>query len=278
LAKKVVIITPVYKLPLKEDEKLCLGSIKKHLQGYDSVFITPRRLLYDVQRMAQGQRIIPFDNYFFLGIPGYNDLLLSGCFYEQFTGYEYILIAQLDSLVLSDQLEEWCEKGWDYIGAPWMRNYGNKDTSEFVAVGNGGFSLRNISASLEVLNSRVQGDFLNLPIKDKKLWGRKSSKRFFPTNIAKTICKKQSIEEFLKLHYRGNEDVFWGKYASLVKSDFRIPGPMEALQFAFEKNASESLTLNEGKLPFGCHAWAKYDRSFWETHVKLDEFASKISS
>jgi len=274
LGKKAAIVTPVYRLPLEEDEKLCLDSIAKHLHAYDHVLVVPLRLLHDVQRIAQGKQVIPFDNESFENISGYNNLLLSADFYERFEKYEYILIAQLDSLVLSDQLGMWCEKGWDYIGAPWMRNYGYQETSEFLAVGNGGFSLRNVSSALEVLYSKVNCEIWNLPKRDKKLWGRKSPKRFLPTNIAKTIFKKHCIEEFLKLHYRGNEDVFWGKYASLVKSDYIIPGPMEALQFAFEKDPAESLKLNDGKLPFGCHAWARYDRSFWETHLRLDEFAS----
>ena len=269
MKKKAAIVTPVYQLPLEEDEKLCLNSIARHLHAYDHVFVVPLKLLHDVQGIAQGKQFICFENKFFENISGYNNLLLSTDFYERFEKYEYILIAQLDSLVLSDQLGMWCEKGWDYIGAPWMRNYGYQETSEFLAVGNGGFSLRNVSSALEVLNSRVQGECWNLPKKDKKLWGRKSPKRFLPKNIAKTICKKYRIEEFLKLHYRGNEDVFWGKYASLVKSDFGIPSPMEALRFAFEKNLSESLKLNDGKLPFGCHAWAKHGRFFWETHLKL---------
>lgn len=268
MGKKAVIVTPVYKLPLKEDEKLCLGSIEKHLHGYDQAFIIPRRLLQEVQRVAQVQQVIPFDDHFFADISGYNDLMLSGFFYEQFSEYEYILIAQLDSLVLSDQLELWCEKGWDYIGAPWMKNYGYQETSEFMAVGNGGFSLRNVSSALEVLNSKVQGEFLNLPKKDTKLWARKSPKRFLPGNIIRTIGKNQRIEDFLQLHYRGNEDVFWGKYASLAKGDFRVPGPMVALQFAFEKAPAESLVMNDGKLPFGCHAWAKYDRQFWEMQIE----------
>jgi hypothetical protein len=274
LEKKIAIVTPVYRLPLEEDEKLCLGSITKHLSWYNHVFIVPQRLHHDVHSIAQGKYILRFDNKYFENVSGYNNLLLSAEFYEHFQEYEYILIAQLDSLVLSDQLEMWCEKGWDYIGAPWMRNYGYQDTSEFLTVGNGGFSLRNVSAAVEVLKSRVEGELWDLPKKDKKLWGRKSPKRFHPINIVKAICKKYSIDEFLKLYYRGNEDVFWGKYASLVKSEFHIPAPMEALQFAFEKNPTESLKLNNGKLPFGCHAWAKYDRGFWETHLKLDEFAT----
>lgn len=273
MGKQAAIVTPVYRLPLDRDEKLSILSIRKHLPGYDHVFIIPQKLRHDFQRMIQGQLVISFDNGFFKNISGYNDLLLSSYFYKRFTEYEYILIAQLDSLVLSDQLGVWCEKGWDYVGAPWMKNYGNRETSEFLAVGNGGFSLRNVSSALEVLNSRVEGKFRDMPGKDK-LWSRKSAKRFLPMNYVRTIFKSHHMEDFLKLHYRGNEDVFWGKYASKIKSDFHIPEPMEALRFAFEMDPSRSLKLTDGKLPFGCHAWARYDRQFWETHLNIDEFAS----
>ena len=124
LGKKVAIVTPVYRLPLEEDEKLCLHSIAMHLHAYDHVLVVPIKLIRDIQRIGQGKRIIPFNNEYFKNISGYNNLLLSADFYELFEEYEYILIAQLDSLVFSDQLGMWCEKGWDFIGAPWMKNYG----------------------------------------------------------------------------------------------------------------------------------------------------------
>ena len=38
-------------------------------------------------------------------------------FYRAFADYEYILIYQLDCLVFASSLEEWCGKGWDYVGS-----------------------------------------------------------------------------------------------------------------------------------------------------------------
>ena len=40
--------------------------------------------------------------------------------------------------------------------------------------------------------------------------------------------------------------------------------PRESVfRFAFERDPLKSLTLTNGQMPFGCHAWERYDRSFW---------------
>jgi hypothetical protein len=60
-----------------------------------------------------------FPKRYFENIEGYNELLLSASFYERFLDTKYILIYQLDAFVFKDELQEWCDKGYDYI-APWI--------------------------------------------------------------------------------------------------------------------------------------------------------------
>jgi hypothetical protein len=45
---------------------------------------------------------------------------------------------------------------------------------------------------------------------------------------------------------------------------FTIATVDEALDFAFEVNPRLCFERNHRRLPFGCHGWAKYDRTFWE--------------
>lgn len=52
---------------------------------------------------------------------GYNRLMLSEDLYSAFSNYEYILICQSDAYIFRDELKEWCEAGYDYVGAPWLR-------------------------------------------------------------------------------------------------------------------------------------------------------------
>jgi hypothetical protein len=66
--------------------------------------------------------------------------------------------------------------------------------------------------------------------------------------------------------YRKNEDLFWGNRAQHYYSDFKIASVEQALQFAFESEPRASYE-KLGRLPFGCHAWPKYDREFWEPYL-----------
>jgi hypothetical protein len=47
---------------------------------------------------------------------------LSEEFYQAFTDFEFMLIYQLDAFVFRDELADWCRSGYEYIGAPWLRD------------------------------------------------------------------------------------------------------------------------------------------------------------
>ena len=113
-----------------------------------------------------------FDDAFFTDIHAYNTLMLSPEFYERFTAYRYILIAQLDTYIFRDELQAWCARGYDYVGAPWIvrdiyrhplmrlcsaikKRYceaTGKPNSQVTGnkVGNGGLSLRKVESHLRV--------------------------------------------------------------------------------------------------------------------------------
>ncbi len=68
-------------------------------------------------------------------------------------------------------------------------------------------------------------------------------------------------------HWPANEDYFWGIYARL-KHGFLIPGYREAMQFSMEVTPRHFFRLNQNRLPFGCHAWAKHDPAFWRPFIE----------
>ena len=41
----------------------------------------------------------------------------------------------------------------------------------------------------------------------------------------------------------------------------------EGLRFAFESAPRRCFELTGHKLPFGCHAWERFDRAFWEPYL-----------
>ena len=77
--------------------------------------------------------------------------MLSSEFYRRFSKFEYILIYQLDAFVFKDQLNYWCKKGYDYIGAPWFEGFHLTKTGvNIIGVGNGGFSLRRVKTHIDL--------------------------------------------------------------------------------------------------------------------------------
>ncbi|RMF85103.1 MAG: hypothetical protein D6736_17985, partial [Nitrospinota bacterium] len=66
---------------------------------------------------------------------------------------------------------------------------------------------------------------------------------------------------------RQNEDFFWSDRAIRYHPGFRVAPVEVGLRFAFEAAPRLCFALNDYQLPFGCHAWARYDRAFWEPYL-----------
>src|SRR5437667_4055647 len=113
-------------------------------------------------------------------VRAYNRLKILPFLYRRYSGYEYMLTYELDAFVFKDELEYWCEKGWDYIGAPWFEGYDHATpSSPLIGVGNSGFSLRRISTMLRVMRS---WRYIVPPasvIRDWRTTGRFTARTFF---------------------------------------------------------------------------------------------------
>ena len=67
-----------------------------------------------------------------------------------------------------------------------------------------------------------------------------------------------------------NEDLFF----SAVNSEFFVIAPLKiALQFSFEQQVEECFGLNGYSLPFGCHAWGKYNFNFWKPYIEQQGYS-----
>ncbi len=72
---------------------------------------------------------------------------------------------------------------------------------------------------------------------------------------------------FRWLQRRTEADIFWSDEAVHYYPDFKIADVATGLRFAFEVSPRLCLERNQQQLPFGCHAWARYDRAFWEPYL-----------
>jgi len=260
------IVIPVYYSELDSFDRISLSRCF-NLWGnkFDIFFVKPESLdLSSVLEKYSPSRVVSFDDHFFKDIKGYNKLMLSPFFYKQFLEYEYIFLYQTDGYIFKDELVNWCKKGYDYIGAPWIpkekklprlnkvftscRRFINKlqghpDRSEqYYKVGNGGVSLRKTSV------------FYNTAIADK-------------TNIDKYVSRLGKSSMY-------NEDVYWSLARKKGSTEgLRIPGYKEALGFSFDMNPDICYKKNNNKLPFCCHGFSKPKfYPFWKKFININTY------
>jgi hypothetical protein len=268
------VVVPVYRPLTDPAERLSLEQTIETLVNYPVYIVGPTSLQqYFGQLCAESSgrlQYLTFENRFFASVAGYNDLMLSCHFYQAFDAYEYVLIAQTDALVLSDALESWCKRQYSYIGAPWFEGFTTPTLPLTLnSVGNGGFSLRRVPDFLKVLlRPRI---FKNVLM------------QHWPGSMVSTVYRY--FKDYHSVVYRDrhfnidvNEDVFWGLFVPARCSFFRVPSPAEAVSFAFEAHPDFLYELNRHVLPFGCHAWQRYQPEFWikVTQEKQMPLAQKL--
>ena len=80
-------------------------------------------------------------------ISHYNEIMMDISFWKEFEHFQKVLIFQTDTMIYRSGIEQFYE--YDYVGAPWPT-----ELRLPVCVGNGGFSLRTISAMIDCLSKR----------------------------------------------------------------------------------------------------------------------------
>lgn len=248
---KAAVAVPVWRPTLTADEALSLRRCLSVLRAHAVTLVAPEGLPTDALPLSGAAPAVErFAPEYFTGIGGYNRLMLSADFYGRFARFDYVLVYQLDAFVFDDRLADWCARGYDYVGAPWVgktwpqemaplkRRFLRAVTTPRRRVGNGGFSLRKVSSFLRALD------------------------RLRP----------------LVRRWRSNEDLFWSVVARRMAS-FRIPLAAEALSFSFELEPRSCYERLGRRLPFGCHAWPRYDPDFWrEVFASLGVATPTVSS
>jgi len=241
-----VVLLIVYRSSLSATEEIAVRQCRRVLGAHPLIVVAPEGL-----RLPPLLRTLPAERFpteCFRDVRAYNELMLSPAFYHRFSGFGHLLIHQLDAFVFRDELLSWCNKGHDYIGAPWINMsfprspewegllHGLVPASSFARwsgrldVGNGGFSLRRVDTMLHILDHQKRL---------REVWGTR------------------------------NEDGFWGIAARLAlsESEYRTPDKEEAMAFATETQPADCYRRT-GRLPFGCHAWNKIDPGFWLPHIQ----------
>jgi hypothetical protein len=246
----VAVVIPHHADRLTPNEEVSLRHLDSFVAGYDTHLVVPEGSTLRVP----GAGLCVLSKEFFVNHRAHQRLMLSRSLYEPFAAYEFVLVYHLDSLVLRPALETWCDRGWDYVGAPWLRREAD-GALVLKGVGNGGFSLRRVESCLRVLGT------LRRPSRQAKIGAS------FAFRLARRLVKPGApVRQLLRDRYLF-EDKFWGLEAPRLDSSFRVAPPEEALAFAFETHPSACFELNGRRLPLGCHKWTAHEPDFWEPHV-----------
>jgi hypothetical protein len=242
----VAIVTPVYKPTLSPPERLSLRRCQKILAGYPKILVCPTGMDTSAYREILDEvEIRVFDPACFASVRDYSRMLRLPAFYERFLDFEWMLVYQPDCYVFEDRLGELCSNAYDYIGAPWL-NFDwlatRRKWARFVVglphvmnkVGNGGLSLR---------RTRV---------------------------LYETARRFRWLGERLDMH----EDLYFCSLLARIYRNLRVASFDEALRFAFELEPRRCYELAGRRLPFGCHAFERYDFAFWREHFDREDLAA----
>jgi hypothetical protein len=233
----VAVIVPIYQAQPSALESFSLRHSLAQLQPGRPVFFIGPDSLDTSWYAAQfpGATFRRFDDASFATVQGYSRLLMSPAFYQAFDAFEFMLILQTDAILLRDELDLWCSRSYDYVGAPWPDAFelfvnigkfdGSRGRTVKAHVGNGGLSLRRVRKCIALLQE-------------------------FPEAV--TVFQQTG----------SSEDLFFGVMGTL-SLDFVLPNELTAATFALELQAAQYRSLSPAHPPMGGHAWWKYDPGFW---------------
>jgi hypothetical protein len=260
--KKVVVVIPIHSESPSVFELISFQQCFKILSNHSIKIVAPEGL-----SLEKYQAVIPVLDVVFIdpvwqsSVEKYNKLKLSKFFYRLFDDYQFLLTYELDAFVFKDELLLWCDKGYDYIGAPWFVGY-DKPTEEFLGVGNSGFSLRKIKG--------MQRAIKKVYVKEAAYhtFGKKT-KIAYKLSIWLNYIRIYFGENYtIQFAHHLNEDGFISQVIVKDIKNFKIAPVALALQFAFEVKPRYLYQMNKNKLPMGCHAWWSYDFDFWKPFIK----------
>lgn len=248
----VTVVIPIHLEKPSELERISLDQILTVLHKHPITFMAPTGLNTAwYEDYCQGKAAISFARFNWKGHEAYGELMVSPTFYKSFLAYEYMLVCHLDAFVFRDELEEWCQRGYDYIGSviynpvwefidtPLRRMMGFPFPEYF---GNGGFALKKVSAFYGI-TSKYKWYF------DAYHWVRKLRRK-----------------EFL-------DDLFITQHFPRLAANFSIPQRAVAQKFgaAYEYWEEDKLPFDKNKvdtLPFGIHGWIQYHQDYWKSCIR----------
>ncbi|MHA4738451.1 DUF5672 family protein [Dyadobacter sp. MSC1_007] len=112
----VSVIIPILDPQINPTEEKLLQHALEMLSGYPIIFTTYEHAdLSIVKEHSENIDVVTFPKRFFESRQHFGKLLLMEDFYDRFNWCDFLLIHELNSWVIKDELHYWCKQGYDYI-------------------------------------------------------------------------------------------------------------------------------------------------------------------
>lgn len=251
----VKVVIPIYRIEMRDWEWDALRNNVEKLSKYPIVFLAPEGLdISSVVKECPSASVCRVSNQWLgteRGIQGYNDMMMNEKFYELFVDSTYILICHTDAWIFQDELEQWCNKRYSVVAAPWMK----KSISRLPVIK----TFAQLWQRLFVSSARRR------PNLDGKIGNGGLSLRHVPAFLE--ACREYAnAVQFYNSHKEEafNEDIFW----ATVPKWFVYPDAKEAAQFAVDCKPEMFYQMNGNQLPMGCHGFNVKNRvNFWKWFI-----------
>jgi len=270
VTKKVCVIIPVYNASPSGYELISFQQCFRVLGNRPIYVIAPYGLdISAYKSVIPNFNVKYIDKKWLASRLDYNKFKLSQYFYSLFADYTYLLTYELDAFIFNDDLDYWCDKNYDYIGAPWFDAY-DPEKGNILRVGNSGFSLRKIAA--------IQNGIKHIYYVDPTRFRAIKNTRLLQKSKLVIYKQLNKVEALISKFYDENislqkasflcEDRVISEFMTRSIKEFNIAPVDDAFKFSFEVNPGILYEMNNYALPMGCHAWWLYDLEFWKPYIE----------
>jgi hypothetical protein len=225
----VTVVVPILNPQINPTEERMLHHCLETLAQYPFVFITYQGADLSIVREHHEEiDVIYFPKKYFQSRDHLSGLFLLEDFYERFNWCDYLLIHELNSWVIRDELHYWCKQGYDYLKAAPAFEEGRLVNDHFL--------------------KRMAG----LKDEEKRLFGQGYANNGlylcrieYMTNTLKRK-KKEAYQYRHDDHLSHADSVFWELEANRFWPHLRKPTPVVRDHFALNAIGFN----NKGPLPF----------------------------
>ncbi len=256
-----VVVIPVHRPAPSPSEVVSLRQCAKVLAHRDLVVLAPQPLnLARYRELLPGAEVLSVEPHRMASIVAYNRLMISPLVFNAVKGYSHMLVHEPDAIVFRDELDYWCAQPQDYVGAPWFEGFHEATLgSPVIGVGNFGLSLHRLHSARRVMSSRLRWYPYRQAVRDV-IDGVLGNAQLLRRGVS-ALGRAGQLRGAALLYTR-HCDVFWSQVVPDVDPEYRVASVAAALRFAWEVLPARCMQMCNGGLPFGIHAWAKYDLKF----------------